>query len=310
MLLTETHLRQIVKSYLLSESESGKVGVKGQVKKHLQADLDQGSLESILGNLNDAAELYEAISKDSKAAKFTEEFVSALAQASPKLANFLSSPQVTNSIKTVTKIGKSALVSQVVSKLGVISEVLAFLILLMTVPMMFFQTLENLRSIEGAIENQKNAPGRKKKGPLDHKELAVKFEYGSLAKLGINTRQELFNILAADVMAPESGKSVGFKMLEKGTISKSFWGEILKARDNVKKGGQFEELVKKAEQLPKEVKHQCIVLGMVCNIAGAFAAMSGTDAALTGATDFLSYKGFAADDFIKFAKFAYDKTTE
>ncbi len=106
MLLTETHLRQIVKSYLLSESESGKVSVKGKAKKYLQADLDQGNLESILGNLNDAAELYEAISNDAKAVKFTEEFVSALAQTSPKLVNFLHSPEVTNSIKTVSKIAK------------------------------------------------------------------------------------------------------------------------------------------------------------------------------------------------------------
>ena len=167
-----------------------------------------------------------------------------------------------------------------------------------------YQVLDNLNTIEGQLKNLKDAPGRKNKGkPLEPEDLADKFTTGGLAKLGIKTKKDLFNILAADVMAPESGKSLGFKMLEDNLISKSFWGEILRARERVKNNSQegFDALLKKAEQLPKEIKHHAIVLGFITNVIGGLVGVSSK-----GVQDAVSIKGFPPDDIIKFSKGAYD----
>ena len=303
MLITERKLKKIIKSFL-NESSSAYVAGKLNLKQARQADLDQGDIENIAGLLGDASELYAAIAEDGKALKVSEDFVLALNQASPELVEFLNSPRIRNTLNKVKALVKFPAIAVKLQMLAVAGEFLAFLLIVLAIPRMAYQVLDNLNTIEGQLKNLKDAPGRKNKGkPLEPEDLADKFTTGGIAKLGIKTKKDLFNILAADVMAPESGKSLGFKMLEDNLISKSFWGEILRARERVKNNSQegFDALLKKAEQLPKEIKHHAIVLGFITNVIGGLVGVSSK-----GVQDAVSIKGFPPDDIIKFSKGAYD----
>ena len=304
MLVKKSDLKKIINSYLREQASISKVMAKQSTKKNLQSNLGQGTIENILGLLGDASEIYEAITGDARAVNFSENFINALYIASPEVIHFLSNPKIKNAIDKLKSLIKT---STIVAKLGaltILSEVLGFLMLILAVPRMAYQVLDNLASVEGQLVNLKKAPGRKNKGkPLKPEDLSDKFTTGGLAKLGIKTKNDLFLILAADIISEKEGQNIGFKMLQDGTISNEFWGEILKARKKVKSRpiDDMNELIEKADKLPKEIKHNAIVLGFITNVLGGLFAIQSQNVQQS-----LSIKGFSPDDIIKFSAKAYD----
>jgi hypothetical protein len=304
MLIKKSDLKKIINVYLREQASISKVMAKQTTKKNLQSDLDQGTVESVLGLLGDASEVYAAITDEAKAVQFSENFINALYVASPEIVDFLSNPKIRNAVVKLKSLIKSSTIVVKLGSLTVLSEVLGFLMLVLAVPRMAYQVLDNLASVEGQLVNLKKAPGRKNEGkPLKPEDLSDKFTTGGLAKLGIKTKNDLFLILAANIISEKEGQNIGFKMLQDGIISNEFWGEILKARKKVKSRpiDDMNELIEKADKLPKEIKHNAIVLGFVTNVLGGLFAIQSENIQQT-----LSIKGFSPDDIIKFSAQAYD----
>jgi hypothetical protein len=175
----------------------------------------------------------------------------------------------------IVSILKSPLFTALTMGAQTVSVVLGAYALL---PIAISKTLENMGTVEGAVDRQLKLKRSSDELPKDYAleitDFAKSFEDRSYLKRvgGMDGRDDVLRVLAMDILS-EKGKNISNRMLQKGKISKKFHGEVLKVRNKLKAETQptlndYHARLKELKNAPDQadIKNKAIAINAVCSV--------------------------------------------